>query len=138
MLTEDHKRQRVEAAREFLQAYETDGKEFLDSIVTGDETWVHYTTLETKQQSRQWKRPDSLKPRKFKQTLSAGKVMANFFWDRKGLLLCEFMPAGTTINANHYCETLKNLHARFKTRGKACSRRECVSIRTTLVRTSPV
>jgi hypothetical protein len=26
MLTEDHKRQRVEAAREFLQAYETDGR----------------------------------------------------------------------------------------------------------------
>jgi hypothetical protein len=52
MLTEDHKRQRVEAAHEFLQAYETDGEEFLDSIVTGDETWVHYTTPEMKQQSR--------------------------------------------------------------------------------------
>jgi histone-lysine N-methyltransferase SETMAR len=36
--------------------------------------------------------------------------MASIFWDRKGLLLCEFVPAGTTINANHYCETLKNLH----------------------------
>jgi histone-lysine N-methyltransferase SETMAR len=35
--------------------------------------------------------------------------MASVFWDRKGLLLCEFMPAGTTINANR-CETLKNLH----------------------------
>jgi hypothetical protein len=58
MLTEDHKRQHVEAAREFLQAYKTDGKEFLDSIITGDETWVHYTTPETKQQSRQWKHPD--------------------------------------------------------------------------------
>jgi histone-lysine N-methyltransferase SETMAR len=44
------------------------------------------------------------------ETLSAGKVMASVFWDRKGLLLCEFMPAGTTINANRYCETLKNLH----------------------------
>jgi histone-lysine N-methyltransferase SETMAR len=68
-------------------------------------------TPETKQQSRQWKHPESPKPRKFKQTLSAGKVMASVFWDRKGLLLCEFMPAGTTINANRYCETLKNLHS---------------------------
>lgn len=49
-LTADHKRQRIEAAREFLQAYETDDEEFLDSIVNGDETWVHYTTPETKQQ----------------------------------------------------------------------------------------
>jgi histone-lysine N-methyltransferase SETMAR len=109
MLTEDHKRQRVEVAHEFLQAYETDGDEFLDSIVTADETWVHYTAPETKQQSRQRKHLKSPKPRKFKQTLSAGKVMASVFWDRKVLLLCEIMPAGT-INANRYCETLKNLH----------------------------
>jgi hypothetical protein len=71
-------------------------------IVTGDETWVHYTTPEMKQQSCQWKHPESPKLRKFKQTLSAGKVMASVFWDRKGLLLCEFMPAGTTVN----CEPL--------------------------------
>ncbi|CAN7949246.1 unnamed protein product, partial [Ixodes pacificus] len=70
MLMEDHKWRHVEAAREFLQAYETDGEEFLDSIVTGDETWVHYTTPKTKQQSRQWKHPESPKPRKFEQTLS--------------------------------------------------------------------
>jgi hypothetical protein len=38
MFTEDHKQQRVEATRKFPQAYETDGEEFLDSIVTGDES----------------------------------------------------------------------------------------------------
>lgn len=31
------------------------------------------------------------------------------FLGQEGLLLCEFMPAGTTINANRYCETLENL-----------------------------
>ncbi|UYV74964.1 hypothetical protein LAZ67_12001915 [Cordylochernes scorpioides] len=51
MLTEDHKWQRVEAAQKFLDCHETDGEEFLDSIVTGDETWVHYTTPEIKEQS---------------------------------------------------------------------------------------
>ncbi|XP_017791911.1 PREDICTED: histone-lysine N-methyltransferase SETMAR-like [Habropoda laboriosa] len=103
MLTEDHKRQRVEAAREFLQAYETDGEDFLDSIVTGDETC-------------QWKHPESPKPRKFKQTLSVGKAMASVFWNRKGLLLCEFMPAGTTNNADRYCVTLKNLRRAIQNR----------------------
>ncbi|GFS74644.1 hypothetical protein TNCV_3977881 [Trichonephila clavipes] len=48
MLTADHKRQRVEAAQEFLAFHGTTEEEFLDSIVTGDETWVHYTTPETK------------------------------------------------------------------------------------------
>ncbi|UYV67791.1 hypothetical protein LAZ67_5002075 [Cordylochernes scorpioides] len=62
MLTEDHKRHRVEAAQKFLDCHETNGEEFLDSIVTGDETWVHYTTPETKEQSKQWKHTSSPKP----------------------------------------------------------------------------
>ncbi|GJQ82076.1 hypothetical protein Trydic_g6948 [Trypoxylus dichotomus] len=42
MLKEDHKQQRVGAAREFLQAHETDGEEFLDSPLhdTGNETII--------------------------------------------------------------------------------------------------
>lgn len=109
MLTADHKRQRVEAAQEFLAFHGTTEEEFLDSIVTGDETWVHYTTPETKEQSKQWKHPSSPRAKKFKQILSAGKIMATVFWDRKGVLLCEFMPRGTTINADRYCETLNKL-----------------------------
>ncbi|GFS73022.1 histone-lysine N-methyltransferase SETMAR [Trichonephila clavipes] len=109
MLTADHKRQRVEAAQEFLAFHGTTEEEFLDSIVTGDETWVHYTTPETKEQSKQWKHPSSPRAKKFKQILSAGKIMASSFWDRKGVLLCEFMPRGTTINADRYCETLNKL-----------------------------
>lgn len=35
--------------------------------------------------------------------------MATVFWDKKGVLLIEFMPIGTTINAASYCETLKKL-----------------------------
>ncbi|UYV81057.1 hypothetical protein LAZ67_19002676 [Cordylochernes scorpioides] len=109
MLTEDHKRQRVDAAQKFLDCHKTDGEEFLDSIVTGDVTWVHYTTPETKEKSKQWNHISSPKPLKFKQTLSAGKLMATVFWNRKGLLLCDFMRRGTTINSDRYCETLKQL-----------------------------
>ncbi|UYV62358.1 hypothetical protein LAZ67_2000261 [Cordylochernes scorpioides] len=76
MLTEDHKRQRVDAAQKFPDCHKTDGEEFLDSIVTGDVTWVHYTTPETKEQSKEWKHTSSPKPLTFKQTLSAGKLIA--------------------------------------------------------------
>jgi len=120
MLTAVHKQQWVEAAQEFLQWHETEGEDFLDSIVTGDETWVYYTTPETKEQSKQWRHSSSPKPKKFKQTLSVGKIMACVFWDRKGLLLCEFMPRGTAINGDRYCETLKKLRRAIqnKRRGK--------------------
>jgi len=109
MLTEDHQRQRIDSSREFLQRYADENDNFLDSIVMGDETWAFHFTPETKQQSREWRHSSSPKPRKFKTTRSAGKVMPTVFWDRKGVLLVNFMAHGTTINADRYCETLKKL-----------------------------
>jgi hypothetical protein len=44
--------------------------------------------VETKEQSKQWMHTHSPnKPKKFKQTLSARKLMAAVFWDRKGALM---------------------------------------------------
>jgi hypothetical protein len=39
---------------------------FLDNIVTGDETWVHHITPETKQSSMMWKHPSSSTAKKKK------------------------------------------------------------------------
>ena len=88
-----------------LERYAEQGEEFFDSIVTGNETWIHHTTPETKEKSCQWRHSNSLNLHKFEQTLSADKVMASVFWDRKGVLSCKFMPIGTTINAARYCQT---------------------------------
>jgi hypothetical protein len=44
--------------------------------------------------------------KKFKQTLSARKLMAAVFWDREGALIVEFMLPGTTVMSEVYCETL--------------------------------
>jgi len=116
LLTEDHQRQRINSSREFLQLYADENDNFLDSIVTGDETWAFHFTPETKQQSCEWRHSSSPKPRKFKRTESAGKVMATAFWDRKGVLLVDFMAHGTTINADRYCETLKKLRQAIQNR----------------------
>jgi hypothetical protein len=32
------------------------------------------------------------------------------FWDRKRFLLVEFLPQGSTINADVYCDTREKLH----------------------------
>lgn len=116
MLTEDHKRQRIESSREVLELYAEEGAVFLDSIVTGDETWVYHFTPESKQQSMEWRHSFSPKKRKFKVKQSARKIMATVFWDRKGVLLIEFMPTGTTINSASYCETLEKLRKAIKNR----------------------
>lgn len=116
MLTENHKQQRVDCSRHFLRQYGDKKEELLDSIVTGDETWAFHFTPETKQQSREWRHSTSPKPKKFKQTHSAGKVMATVFWDRKGILLIDFMPPGTTINSDKYCDTLWKLRRAIQNR----------------------
>jgi hypothetical protein len=84
---------------DFLEQYYKDGDEFLSHIVwvIDDETYVSFANVETKEQS-QWMHTHSpSKPKKFKQTLSARKLMAAVFWDRKGVLIVEFMQQGTTV-----------------------------------------
>ena len=49
MLSETHKDSRVKCAQEFLQLCAENTEEFLDSLVTGDETLCHYVTPETKE-----------------------------------------------------------------------------------------
>ena len=54
MLTDDHKTKRMGSTLKFFTCYAQEGDEFLDSIVTGNETWVFHHTSESKQQSLQW------------------------------------------------------------------------------------
>jgi hypothetical protein len=89
-----------------LQRYEENGKAFLSRIVIGNETWVFHYTPKSKAESMTWKRPQSPVNKKFKTVQSPGKVMATVFWDDHGVLLVDFTPPGSTINAAAYQETL--------------------------------
>jgi [histone H3]-lysine36 N-dimethyltransferase SETMAR len=109
MLTDEHKQKRLASAQKFLQRYRNEGDEFLGHIVTGDETWISYTNVESKQQSMQWRHSWSPKAKKFKQAPSVKKIMATVFWDKKGVLFIDFLERGKTINANAYCDTLIKL-----------------------------
>jgi hypothetical protein len=82
-------------AFDLLDRYRKDGNEILNHIlrVTGDETWVPFVNVETKEQSKQCMHTHSTeKPNKFKQTFSAcQKADGTIFWDTKGVLMVEFM-----------------------------------------------
>ncbi|KAG8189987.1 hypothetical protein JTE90_001444 [Oedothorax gibbosus] len=77
-----------------------------------------YVTPESKQQSMEWRHSDSPRKVKFKQTISAHKITV--YWDRKRVLLVDFLPRNETINAAAYCETLNNMRRSIqnKRRGK--------------------
>jgi hypothetical protein len=67
--------------------------------------------VETKKQSKQWMNTHSPnKPKKFKQTSSARKLMATLSCEGKGVLMVEFMQQGTTLTSEAYCETLRKMH----------------------------
>jgi hypothetical protein len=63
--------------------------------------------VETKEQSKkQMETHSTNKLKKFKQTLSARKLMATVFWDKERVLMVEFMQQGTAKTSEMYCKTL--------------------------------
>ena len=64
---------------------------FLNSILTGDEMWVHHAEPKTRAQSKLWKRAGSPPHKKFKLAPSAGKVVVAF-WNSRGIILAHFTP----------------------------------------------
>jgi len=109
MLMEEHKLQRQASTLDFLTQYSEEGENFLSRVVTGNETWVSHKAPELKQQFMEWRHTSLPTKMKFKQTTSTQKIMCTVFWDRKGVLLLDFLPRGSTINAGVCCNTLQKL-----------------------------
>lgn len=78
MLRKDHKNKRIRMALEHLN-HARNEKSFLKHLITGDETWVHYSIPYNKQDPMTWKHPKIPVPKKLKQQISSKKVMATVF-----------------------------------------------------------
>jgi len=113
MLTQEHKELRMQNCQDLLNQYEAEGDSFLDRIITGDEKWCHHYEPESRRQSMEWRHVNSPSKNKFKTLLSAGKVMCTVFWDRKWVILLDFLEPGQTINSDRYISTLTKLKARI-------------------------
>jgi histone-lysine N-methyltransferase SETMAR len=78
-LSDDQKAHRISVCRE-LKQQATDDPNFISSVITGDETWVYFYDPETKQQSSQWKSPNSRRPKKAHQVRSNVHSMLMVFF----------------------------------------------------------
>ena len=107
-------RNRVDTSKLILKHFERSSDNFLERLVTVDETWLHHYDPETKQQSMQWRHSGSPRPKKFKTQQSAGKVMATVFWDKEGILMTNYLPKGQTVNAEYYSNLLCRLKEALK------------------------
>ena len=58
LLSDEQKQHRLQVAKEMINRSEND-PDFLNRVITGDESWVYGYDPETKVQSSQWKSPGS-------------------------------------------------------------------------------
>jgi histone-lysine N-methyltransferase SETMAR len=78
----------------------------LDNIVMMDESAVSFHTPEMKQQSMQWLPKGQPRPVKAKVHATRTKQMVLAFFNSKGLIYTNYVPRGTTVNANYIVEAL--------------------------------
>ena len=64
LLKDFEKDRRVKESRAFLRRYRKEGNDFLDRIITTDETWMWFYNPEMKGQSAVWNRSGSPPPEK--------------------------------------------------------------------------
>jgi hypothetical protein len=106
LLTEEMKKERVGTSELFLAMVRRCSMSLLDNIVAMDESVVSFHTPETKQQSMQWLPKGQPGPVKAKVHATRTKQMVLAFFDSKGLIYTNYVPRGTTVNANYIVEAL--------------------------------
>jgi len=121
MLTEEHKLKRQASALDLLTRYSEEGDNFLNRVITVDETWVSHATSGSKQQSMEWMKhfianKDEIQADHFNLEDHGHSVLGQ----KKNVLLVDFLPQDSTINAGVYCDTLKNCVARSRISDVAC------------------
>ncbi|CAN8026794.1 unnamed protein product, partial [Ixodes persulcatus] len=80
LLTVEQTQLGVEVSQDMLDSTNSD-PDFMDTIITGDESWVYGCDPETKSQSSQWKHSTPPRPKKARQVRSNVKVMLTAFFD---------------------------------------------------------
>ena len=119
-LNADQKRQRCQSSEQLLEVLRRDPNDFLSRLVTMDETWSYHYDQETKQQSMEWRNSCSPRPKKFRVTKSAGKVLVPIFGIKTAFSSLIIFQRGQTINARYYLPMLVQMKGilKGKRRGK--------------------
>ncbi len=106
LLDDYHRKERFEIAQKML-LYMQSKPNFLEHVITMDESWVYQYDPELKTQSSQWLGKADSRPVKCLRTRAVGKVMLVSFFDHKGVVHQEFIHG--SVNRNVFCDILSNL-----------------------------
>jgi len=115
LLTPEQKEIRMHICADILKNTENEPN-FLENVVTCDESWSFQYDPESKRQSMHWKSPSSPKQRKAGQSVSKFRAMMVVFIDIRGTVHVDWVPEGQTLNQVYYKEVLTNLRERVRRR----------------------
>jgi len=90
LLTKQMMATRRDLSLVFLNKFDQAPENFLQRIVTGDETWLYLHDSESKQASMEWRCKGDRAPTKPKMVRSADKMMATVFFDTDRVILVDY------------------------------------------------
>ncbi len=115
VLTQAQKDVQKRACEHNLELLKTEPN-LLETIITGDESWVSVYEIPSKNNSSEWlpKGTHRDHPVKALPQRNEHKSMLTLFFDKRGVVHTEFAPRGQRITLETYCKTLKVLKERIR------------------------
>ncbi|GFX77324.1 protein GVQW3 [Trichonephila clavipes] len=110
VLTQDQKELSILRCQELLDLIQNE-PDFLNSVVTGDESWMFEYDPESKRQSCEWHTKSSPRHKKARMSKSCIETMIIVFFDIRGIVHCKFVPQAQTVNSAFYLEVLRRPRA---------------------------
>lgn len=106
LLTEDQKKQRVTCATKMLAMFEPEGPKRLTDIVTGDETYVGFYNMPSKQANMVWIDEAGDRPVVLRPGFHTKKRLFTIFFNYAGPVVVDVLPNKSTMTTKHYTETV--------------------------------
>lgn len=117
-LTDFQKAERVRICRETLKMLNDGGHRIISKIITGDETYISFYDVPTRQESRVWIHEDAPTPVTVKKQRSVKKIMYAVFFRSTGLVKAIKLKGQRSVTANWYVtECLPEVLGAVKIRG---------------------
>lgn len=117
-LSDAQKAARVEICTSFLKRFGGDFAATKSRLITSDETWVMLDTPESKERSREWRKPDEPAPKRERLKPRGEKVMMTVWWDARGPIFIDFWKKSDQIsfNADYYVGQIEEFRKQLPVR----------------------
>ena len=85
------------------------------NIITGDETWIHFYTVASKQANKVWLGHEENRPQIARTAQNSKKCMFCIFFSIEGIVAKIVIPKGTTVTGNLYAnKILPEVFSKFR------------------------